>query len=217
MWCGVGCRFRLTATDSTRRAGASGGVAYAQVTVTVNLPPFGGLCSAVLSDGSSNSYVLSCWGWASPNPPLQYQFSWISSTNAIETLLCSPQPSNTLTVALPFGNCTVYAYVFDSYGARTLGAALSVFTALPSAAVTDPLGYAQNLTSSLSTALTSQDSTGGLAIIGVLTSLVNSAPTSGSSGSSSSGGSPDPTSTALRSSIINALNTYVALSLSLPL
>jgi hypothetical protein len=196
--CPLAVRFRLTATATNLLPGMTGGVSYAEVTVTVNIPPFGGSFSVVpVSGDPTNAHDFTCWGWSTAHPPLRYAFSWLSSSGA-ETPLIGAQPSGAFTGSLPFGTTvTALAYVTDALGATTVATPVSVTSSWPPAVLSNPIGYAANLTQLLNTQLNSQNTAGSLGILTVLTGLINSNVSSPANSSST---------IAIRSNIINALN-----------
>jgi hypothetical protein len=200
------CSLRLIVTDTACPPGASGGTGFAEVTVTVNMPPRGGTCT--VRAAQLNTYQLSCFDWSSPRQPLTYQWVWqavptgatLASLSAeADVPLSAPQLASSLQVALPYGTVRVLAYIVDSLGARTVSAPLLVTSSAP--ATDEVTQLISNWTSSLGTALNSQDRTAAIAAITVLNSLLSTT-------TPAPPGTTSPTQAA-RDTLIDALDTYV--------
>ncbi len=125
-----------------------------------------------------------------------------------EMLLSDKILSPTLSVSLPFNkNLTLSASVFDSLGAKTMTFLSFAPIPLPSAAVSDPIGFAANLSSTLlQNALSTQDTQQTLTVLSVLTNILNSNPSSSTNG----GTTTSVTETQIRQQILDTIGTIAA-------
>eukprot|EP00899_Mesostigma_viride_P002031 jgi/Mesvir1/11829/Mv26028-RA.2 len=96
---------------------------FAQVKITVNSPPLGGLLSITLPGSASSavegvtSVELAATGWVDEDLPLSYTFSYL--LDGQESLLSTPRAAHALTAVLPAGILTFRVTITDALGAAT--------------------------------------------------------------------------------------------------
>jgi hypothetical protein len=187
-------RLQLTVTDSSKPAQLSGGSAFAVVNVYVNDLPHGGSCrvtamfdASLVSSLLRNGFVISCRDWSDNHGSLFYQFGWYRSTNASSpsepdpsevTLVSGRSMTPSSEVRLPYGNVTVVAYIFDSFGARAVYQLAVFVPSPPSLTESNILDVVRELSNALKdlrdSISTSSSPTATLGTIAVLTDLLNS-------------------------------------------
>eukprot|EP00698_Gefionella_okellyi_P010879 TRINITY_DN2854_c3_g2_i1.p1 TRINITY_DN2854_c3_g2~~TRINITY_DN2854_c3_g2_i1.p1 ORF type:complete len:3278 (-),score=789.36 TRINITY_DN2854_c3_g2_i1:1185-11018(-) len=128
----------------TLSASNADGLGYAQVLLSVNRPPFGGVCVGPENAVATLTAVFTCENWQTTVPPLQYAFSYVmgqdntttsaSSSQSLTPISVSSASASSLTdlltspsatVILPSGNApdyylTIFVTITDGLGASTI-------------------------------------------------------------------------------------------------
>lgn len=161
--------FQLTAYPNN----ASNLVSSTEISITINIPPYGGVLSASPASGKALSTVFSilCTLWTSNNLPLKFMFTYQISSIYPELTIGSLSLSPSLSTTLPSGVdsnsvITIYNYAYDVYS----GSSSISTTVISKASSSDVTAI---LTNALSTSLKSGNVDGAVQAINNIASVVN--------------------------------------------